>query len=85
MNYSTICLEQWRSVECKFSPLVTFLFPYFVLLIRLLFGAEFFILFFIFFIFLGVYVSVIGGADSRSLRREPFTNFIEEEFFDSNI
>ena len=41
--------------------------------------------FFFFFIFLGVYASVIGGADSRSLRREPFTNFIEEEFFASNI
>ena len=40
---------------------------------------------FFFFIFLGVYASVIGGADSRSLRREPFTNFIEEEFFASNI
>ena len=44
-----------------------------------------FTFFFFFFIFLGVYASVIGGADSRSLRREPFTNFIEEEFFASNI
>ena len=69
-------------LNAKFSPLVTFLFPYFVYLFVCCLGRN---LYFFFFIFLGVYASVIGGADSRSLRREPFTNFIEEEFFASNI
>ena len=75
-------------LNAKFSPLVTFLFPYFVYLFVCCLGRNFyffFFFFFFFFIFLGVYASVIGGADSRSLRREPFTNFIEEEFFASNI
>ena len=70
-------------LNAKFSPLVTFLFLYFVYLFVCCLGRNFY--FFFFFTFLGVYASVIGGADSRSLRREPFTNFIEEEFFASNI
>ena len=57
---------------------------------RILFANSFVVwggifTFFFFSFFLGVYASVIGGADSRSLRREPFTNLIEEEFFASNI
>ena len=81
MNYLGICLEYLRSVECKKSPLgvlsgaltLPFLFSFFVLLIRL------------FYIFLGVHVSVPGGADSRLLRREPILNFITEDFFAFNI
>ena len=50
---------------------LTFLFSFFVLLICL------------FYIFLGVHVSVPGGTDSRLLRRE--TNVNTEDFFASNI
>ena len=55
---------------------LTFLFSFFVLLILL------------FYIFLGVHVCLIGGADSCCLHREPNVNFITEDvflFFTSNI
>ena len=48
---------------------LTFLFSFFVLLIRL------------FYIFLGVMFSVLGGADSRCLHRESNVNFFAEDVF----